>query len=420
MPKNGAGTTEVHRLSDLTADPQNANLGTAQGREALARSLRDYGAARSVVIDRKGVVISGNKTVEQAKLLNLPLHVVKTAGQVLVAVQREDLDLETDARAKGLAVADNRIGELDLEWDVEKLKQLQAQGLDLSGFWTPEEFAELFDAPMSGLIDENAIVEPAATDIVPGDLFGMGPHRILCGDATSAADVALVLDGTKPALMTTDPPYGIDYKPDWRHRVNPKQRTAVGRVLNDDRVSWQPAWELFPGSIAYVWHAALKAPIVAADLEAAGLQIRSHSIWAKQHFALSRGDYHWQHEPCWYAVRGKGRWLGDRSQSTVWEVANLNAMGGTRTPDNAITGHGTQKPVRLFDIPILNHTRPGEPVYDPFVGSGTTVIAAHKAGRIAYAMDLDPRYVQATLTRWEQFTGQRAVRLGKAATRRKS
>jgi DNA modification methylase len=422
-PNNGVRPDRIEStrtISDLTPDPQNANRGTVRGREALTKSLQEYGPGRAVLIDRHGTVIAGNKTVEEAKRLNIPLRVVKTDGDVLVAVQREDLDLATDTRAKQLAIADNRVGQLDLEWDVEMLKQIKEQGLDLSGFWTPEEFAALFSKPTVGLTDENSVVEPAATDIVRGDLFALGPHRLLCGDATSAADAARLLDGATPNLMATDPPYGVDYDPAWRHRANPKQRTTVGRVLNDDCATWLPAWKLFPGSAVYVWHAALKAAIVAADLEAAGFSIRSQIVWAKQHFALSRGDYHWAHEPAWYAVRGKGRWIGDRRQTTVWEVPNLNAMGGARTADNAVTGHATQKPVRLFEIPITNHTLPGEAVYDPFVGSGTMVIAAQKMGRIAYAMDLDPRYVQATVTRWEQFTGQRAERLGRPAPRRRS
>jgi DNA modification methylase len=210
--------------------------------------------------------------------------------------------------------------------------------------------------------------------------------------------------------MATDPPYGVSYDPAWRHRINPQQRTALGRVANDDRADWTAAWKLFPGTIAYVWHAALKAPTVAVDLETAGFTIRSQIIWQKQHFALSRGDYHWAHEPAWYAVRGKGRWRGDRRQTTVWEVANLNPMGGTRAADNAVTGHGTQKPVRLFEIPILNHTVAGESVYDPFCGSGTALIAAEKLGRACYAMEIDSKYVQAAVIRWEAFTGDKAVR----------
>ncbi|MGH7555870.1 MAG: DNA modification methylase, partial [Longimicrobiales bacterium] len=420
MTRSTSSARRPLRLLDLTPDPQNANRGTDRGRAALERSLREYGAGRAVLIDRHGRIIAGNKTVEHAKRLHLPLRVVKTDGHHLIAVQREDLDLATDPRAKALALADNRVGELDLEWDVDMLKQLHAEGLDLSAFWTDAEFAALFAEPTAGLTDENAVVEPGPTDIVRGELFVLGHHRLLCGDATSAGDVLRLLDGTKPVLMSTDPPYGVSYDPAWRHRINPQQRTAVGRVMHDDRADWAPAWHLFPGRVAYVWHAALKARVVATDLEAAGFAIRSQSIWVKQHFALSRGDYHWSHEPAWYAVRGKGQWRGDRRQTTVWDVPNLNPMGGTRAADNAVTGHSTQKPVRLFEIPMVNHTLPGEAVYDPFLGSGTAIIAAEKLGRACYALEIDPRYVQAAVTRWEAFTGQRAVRhrVARTTTRR--
>ena len=289
----------IQNVADLRPDPCNANLGTERGVAALARSLEAYGAGRAVLIDRHGVIIAGNKTVEQARRLNLPLHVVKTDGQHLIAVQREDLDLRRDPRARALAVADNRVGELDLEWNVDMLKQLQEDGLDLSAFWTDVEFATLFDEAAGGLTDDDVAVEPAATNIARGDLFVLGKHRLLCGDATAPGDVERVLDGARPILMPTDPPYGIEYQPGWRHRVNPSQRTAVGTVLNDDRADWTPAWRLFPGAIAYVWHAALKAGTVAASLEAAAFSIRSQIIWAKQHFAMSRGQYHWQHEPAW-------------------------------------------------------------------------------------------------------------------------
>jgi DNA modification methylase len=233
---------------------------------------------------------------------------------------------------------------------------------------------------------------------------------LLCGDATSDDDVTRLLNGAVPGLMTTDPPYGVNYDPAWRHRVHPTERTSVGGVLNDHRADWTAAWHLFRGAVAYVWHAGLHAGSVATGLEAAGFKIRSQIIWNKQHFALSRGDYHWAHEPAWYAVRGRGHWCGDRRQTTVWDVPNLNPIGGTAGPDNVVTGHGTQKPVRLFEIPILNHSAIGDAVYDPFVGSGTTLIAAEKLGRICLAMDLDPRYIQAVVDRWEAFTGRKARR----------
>ena len=191
MPTRPSNNTHVRALSDLTLDPRNTNLGTARGRDALARSLKEFGACRAVLLDRRGVVIAGNKTVEQAKTLGIPLRVVKTDGTHLIAVQRDDLDLATDPRARGLALADNRVGELDLEWDVDMLKQFRDDGLDLSTFWTDDELATLFAEPSTGLTDENAVVEPGPTAIVPGELFVLGRHhRLLCGDATSAEDVA--------------------------------------------------------------------------------------------------------------------------------------------------------------------------------------------------------------------------------------
>lgn len=407
-------------LSDLIPDPRNANKGTARGKQALYASLRELGAGRSILVDRAGRVIAGNKTADQARALGLPLKVVRTDGHELVAVLRTDLDLATDARATQLAIADNRVNELDLEWNAEVLCQLQADGVDVSDFWSDMEFAKLIGESGRGDAEEDRVIEPPPTTIRTGDLFKLGRHRLLCGDATSPTDVARVCEGDTPRLMVTDPPYGVNYDPAWRHRARPHQRTAVGRVTNDDRADWTAAWKLFTGPVAYVWHAALKAGAVAADLEGAGFDIRSQIVWVKQHFALGRGDYHWQHEPCWYAVRrgAKAHWCGDRSQSTVWEIPNLNPMGGSRTDDDAVTGHGTQKPVKLFERAMRNHVTGGDVVYDPFAGSGTAVIAAEKVGCTCLALELEPRYVQAIVDRWETYTGQTANRLSRAGGRR--
>ena len=172
-----------------------------------------------------------------------------------------------------------------------------------------------------------------------------------------------------------------------------------------------------------MWHAALFADVVMAGLRQAEFEVRSEIVWAKPTFVLGRSAYHWQHEPAWFAVR-QGRaapWYGGRAQSTVWEVPNLNAIGGSRTGANTPTGHATQKPVRVFEIPILNHTTAQDAVYDPFVGSGTTLMAGDKLGRPTYAMDVDPIYVEVARRRWEAFTGQTAVRLatGRAPARRR-
>ena len=373
----------------------------------------DAEAGRSILIDRHGSILGGHKTVEQAKRLGLPITGVPTSGQELVVVKRLDLDARTDPRAQELALADNRVAELDLDWDPAVLQQLQQAGVALEAFWTEEEFARLLASTQPGEDpQENAVLEPPTkTRVRPGDLFQLGRHRLSCGDATSADDVARLLDGASPVLMTTDPPYGVNYQPEFRHRAYPQQRTAVGRVVNDTQADWAAAYARFPGNVAYVWHAALYADVVMAGLRQAAFEVRSQIIWAKPTFVLGRGAYHWQHEPAWFAVRRgrSARWLGDRRQSTVWEVPNLNPIGGSRSADNTPTGHSTQKPVRVFEIPILNHTTARDAVYDPFVGSGTTLIAGEKLGRAVYAMDVDPIYVEVARRRWEAFTSTKAT-----------
>jgi len=226
-------------------------------------------------------------------------------------------------------------------------------------------------------------------------------HRIICGDSTDAETVAALLDGEVPNLMVTDPPYGVNYDPSWRARagVN-RNQNKLGKVENDDRADWREAWELFPGRIAYVWHGGLHAGTVFESLTETGFSVRSQIIWVKDRFALSRGDYHWQHEPCWYAVRGTGNWTGDRSQSTVWSIPAREDSG---------FGHGTQKPVECMKRPIENNSEPGDAVYEPFSGSGTTIIAAEMTGRRCFAVELNPAYVDIAVRRWQAFTGQEAV-----------
>jgi DNA modification methylase len=407
--------THIGDIHELTLDTLNANRGTDRGRALLRRSVQELGPARSIVIDAAGHVIAGNKVVEVARDLKLPIQVVPTDGDRLVVVQRRDLDLHADPRARRLAVADNRIAELNLDWDPEILARLQEDGVPLDELFTIDELERLVGHGLNaGEGDENAVVDPPETSaIAPGDLFALGDHRLLCGDATNPAHVARLLGSDRPLLMTTDPPYGVTYDAAWRHAYDPGARTAVGRVTNDDRVDWRAAWELFPGSVMYVWHAGLHAGEVATSIVAAGFELRAQIVWVKPNLVLSRGAYHWRHEPAFYAVRAgaDANWLGDRTQTTVWDVPNLNAFGGDRTGENAVTGHSTQKPVRLFEIPLLNHTRRGDAAFDPFVGSGTALIAAEKTGRRCFALELEPRYVQVVIERWERFTSRTAVKI---------
>ena len=191
-----------------------------------------------------------------------------------------------------------------------------------------------------------------------------------------------------------------------------------GRVANDDRHDWSAAYRLFPGDVIYAWHAGIYAGEVEGTLQACNFEIRAQIIWNKQRSVISRGPYHWKHELCWYAVR-KGKtanWIGGRSESTVWDVDNLNSLGGRRDAENEVTGHGTQKPVELMRRPILNHTLAGEAVYEPFVGSGSTLIAAETTGRVCYGIDIDPRWVDCTVLRWQRFTGRHAVLEGDGRT----
>lgn len=233
-----------------------------------------------------------------------------------------------------------------------------------------------------------------------GQVWKLGSHRLSCGDSTVGNDVALLLSGEVPKLMVTDPPYGVKYDANWRNvaaekgLIGPAAR-RVTAVENDDRIDWSDAYKLFPGAVFYCWHADQYTSAIQQSIEGAGFQIRAQIIWKKQAFVISRGHYHGGHEPCWYAVRdgATAGWIGDRSQSTVWEI---------KWDRNVEGGHSTQKPVECMARPIRNHE--GD-VYDPFLGSGTTIIAAEQFGRKCYGMEISPAYVAVALQRWADFTG---------------
>lgn len=257
---------------------------------------------------------------------------------------------------------------------------------------------------------DDAPAVPAEPVTKPGDLYTMGDHRLLCGDATKPEDVTFLLDRRTPTLMVTDPPYGVNYDPAWREKAAKNGKLAyaarrIGKVSNDDRADWSEAWTLFPGSVAYVWHAAREVAAVLASLNNEGFEDRCQIIWSKPHFPIGRGHYHWRHEPCWYAVRrgSKAWWIGNRKQTTIWEMA---------LDPNVEGGHSTQKPIEAMERPIRNHEAPV--VYDPFVGSGTTVIAAQRQHRACYAMEIDPGYCDVTVARWEAFTNEKAERHARA------
>lgn len=369
--------------------------------ERMAASIQQFGFKIPVLARSDGKVVDGHLRLLAAQKLGI--------DKVPVIL----CDEWSEAQVKAFRLMVNR-STTWAEWDMElvaleigELKALEFD-LNLTGFDRLEIDQALFGNPEEE--PEGDVPElPQVAVTRPGDLWVCGSHRILCGDSTSAHDVGRLLASATPLLMVTDPPYGVEYDPTWRERAGLGHQRQTGTVANDDRVDWAPAYGLFTGDVAYVWHAGVHAGEVAAGLESVGLRIRSQIIWAKQSLVLSRGDYHWQHEPCWYAVReGKNsNWSGDRTQSTLWRIANLNPIGGTR--DEEATGHGTQKPVELMRRPILNHTNRGDIIYDPFLGSGSTLIAAEATDRVCYGLDIDARYVDVVVTRWQNLTGQQAT-----------
>lgn len=384
--------------------PKNARKWSARAIDKVASSIKAYGWRQPIVVDKDGVIVIGHLRRAAGKSLFLkevPVHVAS--------------DL-TPAQIRGLRLADNRTNE-ESTWDLEllgpEMAELKAEGFDLTltGFETRE---------IDGLLLQGNPLEDQVPDVPEkpvsrlGDLWLCGPHRVLCGDATSTSDVTILLAGVpQPFLMVTDPPYGVEYDPTWRDGIpwgdDIKGKPVVQRakVVNDDRVDWTPAWELFTGDVAYVWHASLKLEVL-ASLRGSGLEPRAQIIWRKQQPLFGRGAYHWQHESCWYLVR-KGRpshWIGDHKQSTVWDVSNLNPTGNR---NEKRVGLAAQKPVELMRRPILNHTKPGQSAYDPFLGSGSTLIAAEVSERYCYGMELEPAYVDVIVQRWQNLTGKQAT-----------
>jgi DNA modification methylase len=364
----------------------------------IAASIREFGWTNPVLIDGADGIIAGHGRLLAARKLGL------TEVPCIV------LDHLSETQKRALIIADNKLA-LNAGWDSEmlglELQELAAEDFDMGlvGF-TDDELAALLAEKTEGLTDPDETPEPPADPVsVLGDVWVLGKHRIVCGDSTDADTVAKCLNGVTPHLMVTDPPYGVEYDASWRqdrgvNKAGPG--AATGKVLNDDRADWSEAWALFPGDVAYVWHAGLHAASVAQSLASCDLIVRTQIIWNKSSMLLGRGDYHWKHEPCWYAVR-KGRvghYVGGRKQTTVWDIEK---------PRKSETGHSTQKPVECMKRPIENNSSAGQAVYEPFSGSGTTIIAGEMTGRSIHAIELNPAYVDVAVIRWQEFTGEKAV-----------
>ncbi|MCW3784578.1 site-specific DNA-methyltransferase [Defluviimonas salinarum] len=393
---SGSDLRLEHRpVAELVPYARNARTHSEAQVALIAGSIREYGFTNPVLVDGANGIIAGHGRVMAARQLGLATVPVIELAHLSAAQKRAYI------------LADNRLA-LQAGWDADLLAiemgELSELGIDLGALgFDAGEIDALLRSGSPDPREEETPAPPAMPVSRSGDIWVLGRHRLICGDATDAATVDRLLAGVRPHLLASDPPYGVSYDPDWRNRAGASETKRVGKVLNDHRADWREAWALFPGDVAYVWHGALHATTVAESLEAVGFEVRSQIIWAKERLVLSRGHYHWQHEPCWYAVRsgGTGHWSGDRKQSTLWQIPSRD--------QDAATVHGTQKPVECMRRPILNNSSPGQAVYEPFSGSGTTIIAAETTGRCCYALELDPAYVDVAVLRWQAFTGHAAV-----------
>ena len=399
-----ADRVERWPIERLIPYANNPRLHSEADLDKIVAAILKWGWTLPILVDEQGNVLAGALRLRAAIRLELKdIPVIVARGW-------------SEEEKRAYRLADNQLA-ARASWDFEllsnELRDLKFGGFDLglTGFEPDQLKSIMAGTGSSGLTDPDSVPDVPDQPVTRrGDVWGLEDNRVGCGDSTSAADVAQVLDGSQPHLMITDPPYGVGYDPSWRAgRGQSTGNLARGKVLNDDRADWREAYALFPGDVAYAWHGALHGDIVAAGFTSCGFRLRAQIVWAKQHFTLSRGDYHWKHETCWYAVReGKpSHWRGDRTQTTVWEIANNNPFGNQQREQS--WGHGTQKPVECMRRPIVNNSRPGQAIYDPFLGSGTSLIAAEMSGRICYGLELNPAYVDVIVRRWQVFTGRAAI-----------
>lgn len=398
-------------ISELVLDDKNANKGTKRGRELLEESLAKYGAGRSVVVDRHDRVIAGNKTVEAAVAAGMKsISVIETDGSSLVAVQRSDLDLKKDKKARELAIVDNRVGELDLEWNPEVLASLD---VDLRQFWNENELNALLkgfrntelSAPEPKLDKAAELQQKWETE--RGQIWQIGEHRLMCGDSANTSDVSALMDGKTAKLCATDPPYLVSYdaknhpskdfsdgkNKDWKGRYADKRKSQpLG-----------PFYEAFlkqalavceADAAIYVWHASQRQVEVEQAMRNCGILVHQQIIWVKNKPVLTHSFYMWQHEPCffgWKQGHKPKRNPGD-FPTTVWQI-DVPVLPGVESR------HPTEKPLELFTTPILLHTQRGDVCYEPFSGSGTHLCAAENMARRCFAMEIEPAFVAVALER---------------------
>lgn len=351
----------------------------------VVESIKRFGFASPIIARKNGEVIAGHTRLLAAEAL----------GMDRVPVRYMDLD---PAEAHLLALADNRLNEV-AEWDKPVLQEIMSEygleAIDVAG-WSSRDIDMMGHELMRDAEVEDT-EQPTDADTQkrakPGDVWFCGRHIVVCGSSEDKSVWAHCHDG--PRLVVTDPPYGVEYDADWRNELG-FGASAVGVVENDDRADWSNVFELASGDVVYSWCASTQVGTILGHMGA--YDLRALIIWNKSKMVISRGHYHYKHEPCLYFVRrgATAKWCGDRSQTTVWDIPNPKI-------DNA---HSTSKPIECMAAPIRNHGF--DLVVDPFLGSGTTLLASEQLGRSCFGVEINPAYVDIALSRWEKLTGQSA------------
>jgi len=397
MPINVDIRIELWPITRLILRITNPRTHSERQVEQIAQSIREFGFVNPVLVGPDDVLIAGHARLLAARQLGLADVPVIVLGYLSAAQRR------------ALAIADNQLA-LGAEWDEDLLRlelaalQEEDFNLDLMGF-DDEDLAHLLAAAEApeGLVDADVAPEVPANPISrPGDLWTMGAHKLLVGDATNHADAARLMNGVAADLVFTDPPYNVDYEGYTEERL-----TIRGDRMTDEQFCefLAKTFENYrravkPGASMYVCHSSSWQREFQNALESAGFEVRCQIIWAKNTFAWGFGRYKFRHEPIFYAhVAGQSDpWYGDKSQSTLWEE---NKPAANRL-------HPTMKPVELIERAMLNSSKAGDVVADFFGGSGSTLIACERRGRAARLMELDPRYADVICRRYQEYTGNRA------------
>lgn len=369
----------------------------------IAASIKEFGWTNPILVDGENGIIAGHGRLLAARKL----------GKKDVPVI--ELSYMTESQKRAYVIADNQLA-MNAGWDTAllslELADLKEQGfeLDILGFDAKELDKLLEPEQVEGLTDEDAVPDvPEEPKTKLGDIYQLGNHRLMCGDSTSIDAVEKLMDGNFADLLHTDPPYNVDYDNQDRPKAG---KVALGKIKNDTMDSESFYHFLFgfyscaysvlkPDSTAYIWHASSEQVNFTKAMTDAGFKYTQQIIWKKP-MLLGRGRYQWAHEPCLMAVKGSPYFTDDRKKTTVWD------FGGYDKSKNV---HPTQKPVFIPEEAISNSSKQGSNVLDLFGGSGSTLIACEKLSRTAYIMELDPKYCDVIVKRWQDFTGKKAVLL---------